>query len=97
MPDYDLEEAQTQAQPPLYYGWQPPLRHDILRELDDNATRMQPETIQVHIEGAYNVLDRIAPPLGSRWPTHKRHAPRPGGGYSCAQCARTFDRSCDLK
>ncbi|KAF1976142.1 hypothetical protein BU23DRAFT_565845 [Bimuria novae-zelandiae CBS 107.79] len=67
-----------------------------VRQLEDNATTVQPSTVQMHVEDTYTPGDRLA--STPRRPGHKRQAPRPRG-FPCAfeGCGKTFDRSCDLK
>ncbi|KAF2443121.1 hypothetical protein P171DRAFT_363346 [Karstenula rhodostoma CBS 690.94] len=68
-----------------------------IRRLDDNATTVNPNTVQMHVEDTYTPGDRLAATTPRR-PGHKRQPPRPRG-FPCGYegCGRTFDRSCDLK
>ncbi|KAF2180662.1 hypothetical protein K469DRAFT_277114 [Zopfia rhizophila CBS 207.26] len=86
-------EPELQLTPDYTYGQ--PLRDDYVRQLNENATTIQPSTIQIHIEGTYTPGDRISPPPSRR--AQRREAPRPGG-YPCQYngCRKAFDRRCDL-
>lgn len=101
------EEPQAELQPPAllptspFIADQSPRLIDAnVRRLDDNGTTIPPRAIQVHVENTYNPGDRLeaASRSSSRRTPHRRQQPRPGG-FPCPVdgCARSFDRSCDLK
>ncbi|KAF2656103.1 hypothetical protein K491DRAFT_597639 [Lophiostoma macrostomum CBS 122681] len=75
---------------------QQPLLESVKQELDSDATIMLPSTMQLHVEGTYTPGDRLVSQAERRRQRQRRQTPRPAG-FPCSSCAKTFDRSCDLK
>lgn len=73
------------------------LVNENVRRLEENATTVNPNTVQRFVEDTYTPGDRLAETT-SRRPGHKRQPPRPRG-FPCVYegCGRIFDRSCDRK
>ncbi|KAF2636743.1 hypothetical protein P280DRAFT_139877 [Massarina eburnea CBS 473.64] len=94
------DDSESEFQPPIQYfahdadtqslnDWNIEQLND---QLDENATTVQPRTIQHHIDGTYTPGDRLQPPARSR------QASRPGGfGCSFRGCAKRYNRACDVK
>ncbi|KAF2684451.1 hypothetical protein K458DRAFT_31981 [Lentithecium fluviatile CBS 122367] len=96
--DWPFDEPEpTPAVPFFTDADRQPLLDANVRRLNDDATTIQPSTVQIHVEGTYNPGDRLR--AVSRRSPHKRQAPRPGGGFPCPfdGCGKSYDRSCDLK
>ncbi|KAF1948253.1 hypothetical protein CC80DRAFT_328033 [Byssothecium circinans] len=75
-----------------------PLYNTNVQYLNENATTVQPSTVQYFVEDTYTPGDRLQAVSRSRRPSHRRQAPRPGG-FPCPfeGCGKTFDRACDVK
>lgn len=75
---------------------QHPLNTESVQLLDDNATTIQPSTVQEWVDGSYNAGDRRSPPATSHI-HQRRNAPRQGG-FPCliSDCGKVYDRHCDL-
>ncbi|KAF1830233.1 hypothetical protein BDW02DRAFT_110661 [Decorospora gaudefroyi] len=96
----DRDQHQTEADLAPIYDWvqRQPLNNEHVRRIDANETRVQPNTIQAHLEDIYIPGDRL--PIqqpASRKSTQRRQAPRPGG-FTCnmRNCDKTFNRQCEL-
>lgn len=96
-----LDEPELEPEPQLPLFAEPdrqPLVNEIVRQLNDNATTVQPTTVQMHVEDTYTPGDRLQAARARRRPSHRRQ-PLIEGGFPCTYqgCGKTFNRSCDLK
>ncbi|KAF1998718.1 hypothetical protein P154DRAFT_243169 [Amniculicola lignicola CBS 123094] len=92
-------EPEFELQPDGYFAdtYNQPLSMPYLHQFNENATTVQPSTVQEFVEDIYTPGDRLLSGDAGRGP-HRRQAPRPGG-FPCdaVNCAKKFNRSCDLK
>ncbi len=75
-----------------------PLVDDALENMNENATAVQPDTVEAHVADIY--VPGYGQPAPS--PTHsqgsRRHPPRKDGFVCTVEgCRKKFNRNCELK
>lgn len=78
---------------------QQPLLDDSFHRINDNATTVQPVTVQAYIDDTYLPGCRQpTSPAESQCGPQRRQAPR-RNGFACTfeGCHKAFDRNCELK
>lgn len=67
-------------------------RKEMMRELEKDATRVEPSTVQSYVEDIYTPGDRL------RQRSSKRQRPQ-SNGFPCGSegCSKIFSRACDVK
>ncbi|KAF2732987.1 hypothetical protein EJ04DRAFT_513533 [Polyplosphaeria fusca] len=80
---------------PEYMAERLPLQDKVLRQWNENATTVRPDTVQQHVADTYLPGDRLAHLAVRR--QQRRHPPKEAGFVcSVSGCGKTYNRQCEL-